>query len=48
MCYDFSFLLYLIHVLPTYAPLSLDTVTTYEQEEDKLPVLVFGTEQVNL
>ena len=23
-------------------------VTTYEQEEDKLPVLVFGTEQVNL
>ena len=23
-------------------------VTTYEQKEDKLPVLVFGTEQVNL
>ena len=23
-------------------------VTTYEQEEDKLPVLVFGTKQVNL
>ena len=23
-------------------------VTTYEQEEDKLPVLMFGTEQVNL
>ena len=26
----------------------LDSVTTYEQEEDKLPVLMFGTEQVNL
>ena len=24
------------------------SVTTYEQKEDKLPVLVFGTEQVNL
>ena len=23
-------------------------VTTYEQKEDKLPVLVFGTEQVDL
>ena len=26
----------------------MDCVMTYEQEEDKLPVLVFGTEQVNL
>ena len=25
-----------------------EAVTTYEQEEDKLPVLVFGTEQVDL
>ena len=24
------------------------SVTTYEQKEDKLPVLVFGTEQVDL
>ena len=44
ICYELFFFFYMR--LPCFSFLFF--VTTYEQKEDKLPVLVFGTEQVNL